>query len=212
MRAKEIAWAHIGHGSRVTWRSQSTSRAEPSFAAAARIASISACAVGSLSASVRLPAAASTVPSGPTITAPIGTSPRSAAARAWASASSMGEALVGTVIPVKIAPNGVEVGGKSMKFSFTNEQEEFRSGVRRALQARSPTTEVRRLMATDMGFDREGWKKLNQELGLTAIHIPEAYDGAGFGYGELGIVLEEWAAISCAHPSFRPPCWARRRS
>ena len=53
-------------------------------------------------------------------------------------------------------------------------------------------------MATDTGFDREGWKKLNQELGLTAIHIPEAYDGAGFGYGELGIVLEEIrAAISC---------------
>ena len=78
-----------------------------------------------------------------------------------------------------------------MKFSFTDEQEEFRSGVRRALQARSPTTEVRRLMATDAGFDRDGWKKLNQELGLTAIHIPEAYGGGGFGFGELGIVLEE---------------------
>ena len=66
-----------------------------------------------------------------------------------------------------------------MKFSFTNEQEEFRSGVRRALEARSPTTEVRRLMATDAGFDREGWKKLNQELGLTALQIPEATHGEG---------------------------------
>jgi alkylation response protein AidB-like acyl-CoA dehydrogenase len=89
-----------------------------------------------------------------------------------------------------------------MKFSFTNEQEEFRSGVRRALQARSPTTEVRRLMATEAGFDREGWKKLNQELGLTAIHIPEAYDGAGFGYGELGIVLEEMGRNLLCAPFF----------
>jgi len=89
-----------------------------------------------------------------------------------------------------------------MKFSFTDEQEEFRSGVRRALQARSPTTEVRRLMATDAGFDRDGWKKLNQELGLTAIHIPEAYGGGGFGFGELGIVLEEMGRNLLCAPYF----------
>ena len=89
-----------------------------------------------------------------------------------------------------------------MKFSFSNEQEEFRSGVRRALEARSPTTEVRRLMATVTGFDRDGWKKLNQELGLTAIHIPEAYGGGGFGYGELGIVLEEMGRNLLCAPFF----------
>ena len=38
-----------------------------------------------------------------------------------------------------------------MKFSFSNEQEEFRSGVRRALEARSPTTEVRRLILSRFG-------------------------------------------------------------
>jgi alkylation response protein AidB-like acyl-CoA dehydrogenase len=89
-----------------------------------------------------------------------------------------------------------------MRFSFTNEQEEFRSSVRRALEARSPTKEVRRLMATEAGFDRESWKKLNQELGLTALHIPEAYDGAGFGYGELGIVLEEMGRNLFCAPFF----------
>jgi len=78
-----------------------------------------------------------------------------------------------------------------MRFSFTPEQEEFRTGLRRALDARSPTKEVRRLMATETGFEREAWQKLNQELGLTAIHIPEAYGGQGFGYAELAIVLEE---------------------
>ena len=78
-----------------------------------------------------------------------------------------------------------------MRFSFTPEQEEFRTSLRRALEARSPTKEVRRLMATETGFERESWRKLNQELGLTALHIPEAYGGGGFGYAELAIVLEE---------------------
>ena len=78
-----------------------------------------------------------------------------------------------------------------MRFSFTAEQDEFRNSLRRALEARSPTKEVRRLMATDAGFEREAWQKLNQELGLTAIHIPEAYGGGGFGQADLAIVLEE---------------------
>lgn len=89
-----------------------------------------------------------------------------------------------------------------MRFSFTPEQDEFRTSLRRALEARSTTKEVRRLMATEQGFDREGWTKLNQEMGLTAVHIPEAYGGAGFGYGELGIVLEEMGRSLLCAPFF----------
>lgn len=89
-----------------------------------------------------------------------------------------------------------------MRFSFTPEQDEFRTSLRRALEARSSTKEVRRLMATEQGFDREGWTKLNQEMGLTAVHIPEAYGGAGFGYGELGIVLEEMGRSLLCAPFF----------
>ncbi|HEU5096440.1 MAG TPA: acyl-CoA dehydrogenase family protein [Reyranella sp.] len=86
-----------------------------------------------------------------------------------------------------------------MRFSFTPEQEEFRATLRRALEARSPTKEVRRLMATEAGFEREGWQRLNQELGLTALAIPEAYGGQGFGFSELGIVLEEMGrGLLCA--------------
>ncbi len=89
-----------------------------------------------------------------------------------------------------------------MRFSFSAEQEEFRATLRRALEARSPTKEVRRLMATDAGYDREGWQRLNQELGLTGIHIPEAYGGQGFGFGELGIVLEEMGRNLLCAPFF----------
>src|SRR5262245_51542592 len=86
-----------------------------------------------------------------------------------------------------------------MQFSFTDEQEDFRGILRRFFTARSPTTEVRKLMATDAGYDRDNWKKLNEELGLTAVHIPEEYGGQGFGCVELGIVLEEMGrALLCA--------------
>ncbi|MBI3197857.1 MAG: acyl-CoA/acyl-ACP dehydrogenase [Rhodospirillales bacterium] len=89
-----------------------------------------------------------------------------------------------------------------MRFSFTPEQDEFRTSLRRALEARSPTKEVRRQMATEQGFDREGWQKLNREMGLSAVHIPETYGGAGFGYGELGIVLEEMGRSLLCAPFF----------
>src|SRR5262247_2317981 len=86
-----------------------------------------------------------------------------------------------------------------MKFAFSTEQEEFRSNLRRLLAERSPSKEVRRLMETEAGFEREGWRRLNSELGLTAVRVPEAYGGQGFGFGELGIVLEEMGrALVCA--------------
>jgi alkylation response protein AidB-like acyl-CoA dehydrogenase len=86
-----------------------------------------------------------------------------------------------------------------MQFSFTNEQEEFRSVLRRFLEEKSPTIAVRKLMETEAGWDRDSWRELNQQLGLTAVHIPEAYGGQGFGFVELGIVLEEMGrALLCA--------------
>jgi alkylation response protein AidB-like acyl-CoA dehydrogenase len=86
-----------------------------------------------------------------------------------------------------------------VKFSFSSEQDEFRSNLRRLLAARSPIQEVRRLMETDNGHDRDGWRSINTELGLTAVRIPEAYGGQGFGFGEQCIVLEEMGrALLCA--------------
>ena len=81
-----------------------------------------------------------------------------------------------------------------MKFSFSDEQAEFRGMLRRFLEDKSPTTEVRRLMATESGHDPDVWRQLSQELGLTAIHIPEAYGGS-----DLGLA----AAVTIAEPMGR---------
>src|SRR5580658_6082647 len=86
-----------------------------------------------------------------------------------------------------------------MKFSFSPEQEEFRSNLRRFLAEQSTTKDVRRLMETGAGWDRDAWRRQNEALGLTALRIPEAHGGAGFGFGEIGIVLEEMGrALFCA--------------
>jgi alkylation response protein AidB-like acyl-CoA dehydrogenase len=86
-----------------------------------------------------------------------------------------------------------------VKFSFSSEQEEFRSNLRRLLADRSPTKEVRRLMETDHGYERDRWRTINTALGLTAIRIPEAYGGYGLGFGDQCIVLEEMGrALLCA--------------
>jgi alkylation response protein AidB-like acyl-CoA dehydrogenase len=86
-----------------------------------------------------------------------------------------------------------------MKFNFSDEQEEFRSVLRRFLEDKSPVSEVRRVMETDEGCDPEVWRQLTRELGLTAIHIPETYGGQGFGIGELAIAVEEMGrALLCA--------------
>ena len=89
-----------------------------------------------------------------------------------------------------------------MKFSFSEEQTEFRNMLRRFLQDRSPTTEVRRVAETEAGYDAEIWRKMAEELGVTAIHIPEAYGGAGFGISELAIAAEEAGRALLPSPFF----------
>jgi len=86
-----------------------------------------------------------------------------------------------------------------IQFAFTDEQEQFRSALRRFLDDKSPTTAVRRLMDTAEGYDPEVWRQLSNDLALPAIHLPQRYGGAGFGMVELGIVMEELGrALLCA--------------
>jgi len=89
-----------------------------------------------------------------------------------------------------------------MQYSFSDEQEQFREIVGRFMREKSPTTEVRRLMETPSGFDAELWQQMNQELGLSALAIPEEYGGQGFGFVELAIVLEEMGRNLLCAPFF----------
>src|SRR6266508_3213362 len=95
-----------------------------------------------------------------------------------------------------------------MNFAFSEEQEQLRDAVRKFMEAKSPSSEVRRLMETPDGYDEAVWKQMAQELGLQGLHIPEEYGGQGFSFVELGIVLEEMGrALLCA-PFFSTVCLA----
>jgi len=74
---------------------------------------------------------------------------------------------------------------------FTEEQVEFRKIARDFFETKSSEKEVRRLMATEDGFERATWQQFAQELGAVGIAIPEEYGGQGFTWAELGIILEE---------------------
>ena len=89
-----------------------------------------------------------------------------------------------------------------MNFAFSEEQEAFRDTLRRFFEERSPTAEVFRLLETSEGADPSLWKQMALELGLQGVHIPEAYGGQGFGFLELGIVLEEMGRVLLVAPYF----------
>ena len=89
-----------------------------------------------------------------------------------------------------------------MNFAFTEEQEELRKTVRSFLESKSPEAAVREQMETETGFDPAVWKQAGEQLGLQGLHIPEQYGGSGYGYVELGIVLEEMGRALLAAPFF----------
>src|SRR6478672_2344695 len=89
-----------------------------------------------------------------------------------------------------------------MNFAFSEEQEQLRDAVRKFLESKSPSAEVRRLMETTEGYDPAVWSQMANELGLQSLHIPEEYGGQGFTFVELGIVLEEMGRVLLAAPYF----------
>ena len=89
-----------------------------------------------------------------------------------------------------------------MNFAFTDEQEELRKTVRAFLEAKSSEEAVREQMETDDGYDKAVWTQMAEQMGLQGLHIPEEYGGSGFGYVELGIVLEEMGRSLLCAPFF----------
>ncbi len=77
-----------------------------------------------------------------------------------------------------------------MNFGFTEEQELLRQEVRKFLDGQCSLDEVRRVSETPNGYSSEHWKQL-AELGWLGLVIPEGYGGAGLGWEELVVLLEE---------------------
>jgi len=101
--------------------------------------------------------------------------------------------------PSDLAHRTIDPQNRAMNFAFTEEQEELRKTVRSFLESKSAEAAVREQMETETGFDTAVWKQAGEQLGLQGLHIPEEFGGSGYGYVELGIVLEEMGrALLCA--------------
>ncbi|GLW64272.1 acyl-CoA dehydrogenase [Actinomadura rubrobrunea] len=81
----------------------------------------------------------------------------------------------------------------------TEELRELRDTLRRFFADASPSARVRRLMATDEGYDPRIWAQMAGQLGLQGLAVPERFGGAGYGMRELAVVMEEMGrALVCA--------------
>jgi acyl-CoA dehydrogenase len=72
----------------------------------------------------------------------------------------------------------------------TEEQEILAHTARELVSGRSPLRRVRELREDETGFSRELWKSM-AELGWLGIVVPEQYGGAGLGWSDLAVIMEE---------------------
>ncbi|GAY18770.1 acyl-CoA dehydrogenase family protein [Mycobacterium sp. shizuoka-1] len=82
--------------------------------------------------------------------------------------------------------------------TLTTEQQALAEATGDLVSKRSPEADVRRLMATDTGYDPAVWAEL-AAMGLLGLAIPETFGGSGAGAVEVGLVMEAMGgALLCA--------------
>lgn len=73
----------------------------------------------------------------------------------------------------------------------TDEQEALRDVMRSFLARYSSEADVRAVMDGADGYDSTAWQMAADQIGVQALAIPEELGGAGYGFDELAIVMEE---------------------
>jgi alkylation response protein AidB-like acyl-CoA dehydrogenase len=74
------------------------------------------------------------------------------------------------------APAGVPAG---VPATSEAERDDLRAVVRAFARDRSPLTEVRRVSATETGFDPALWSATGSQLGLPGLLVPAEFGGSG---------------------------------
>jgi alkylation response protein AidB-like acyl-CoA dehydrogenase len=87
----------------------------------------------------------------------------------------------------------------ALDFSFSEEHDELRATIRAFFAEHSGEAAVREQMAGERGFDPAVWTQLAEQLGLAGLIVPEEHGGAGMGYVELLVAMEEMGrTLLCA--------------
>jgi alkylation response protein AidB-like acyl-CoA dehydrogenase len=87
-------------------------------------------------------------------------------------------------------------------FAITDEQAELQKELRRFLAQYSSEAAVREQFEDPAGYDRQLWQRMGKELGLLGLAVPEEFGGAGLGFVELGLALEELGRALTVSPFF----------
>ncbi|PYM06768.1 MAG: acyl-CoA dehydrogenase [Candidatus Rokuibacteriota bacterium] len=88
-----------------------------------------------------------------------------------------------------------------MDFGFSEEQELLRSTARKFFEKECTSEFVRKMMATPEGTTPEFWAKL-AEQGWLGLIFPEVYGGAGLGFVDLVVLMEEMGRAVMPGPYF----------
>jgi alkylation response protein AidB-like acyl-CoA dehydrogenase len=78
-----------------------------------------------------------------------------------------------------------------MDFTFSPEQQELREAVRALAADRATSARIRAAMAADEPYDALLWRGLGQQMGLLGLGIDEELGGAGGGFVDAAVVIEE---------------------
>jgi alkylation response protein AidB-like acyl-CoA dehydrogenase len=78
-----------------------------------------------------------------------------------------------------------------MALITTAEQEALRDVMRAFLRKYSAEADVRVQMDSELGYDAQAWETAAEQIGMQALAIPEELGGAGYGFDELAVILEE---------------------
>lgn len=87
-----------------------------------------------------------------------------------------------------------------MRFALTEEQTDLVATVHTLIAKRATSMDLRAAIAAPEGYDTALWQTLTEQIGVTALAVPEAYGGVGCSYIEAHLVLEELGATLTPSP------------
>ncbi|WKG03452.1 acyl-CoA dehydrogenase family protein [Mycolicibacterium sp. HK-90] len=93
-------------------------------------------------------------------------------------------------------------GVADSEFTFTPEQAELRTAVRKFCAENFDEQTVRTLMESEPRFDPKVWARLGTELGVLGLAVPEADGGAGGTLVDQAVAVEELGAALACGPVF----------
>jgi len=88
-----------------------------------------------------------------------------------------------------------------MDFTFSDDQDALRDGVRSFLAAEAAGAYVRAMAEDPRGFTDEFWDQV-AGLGWTGLLVPEAHGGLGLGLVDMVVVMEEMGRLPLPGPYF----------